>query len=95
MNDDVFEWDDAKAAENLRAHRVSFEEATLAISDPFAIESLDLRASYGEDRVILVGMSQGQLLAVVYTERGDHLRIISARKATKHEQDDYYRQNAP
>ena len=95
MNDDGFEWDDDKAAENRRAHRVSFEEATLAISDPFAIEWHDTREAYGEERLVLVGMSQGQLLAVVYTERGERVRIISARKATKHEQDDYFRQNAP
>jgi uncharacterized DUF497 family protein len=95
MNDDAFEWDDAKAAENLRAHRVSFEEATLAIADPFGTEWVDTREAYGEERVVVVGLSQGQLLTVVYTERGERLRIISARKATKHEQDDYYRQNAP
>ena len=47
-----------------------------------------------QERVVVVGLSQGQLLTVVYTERGERLRIISARKATKHEQDDYYRQNA-
>jgi hypothetical protein len=94
MQDERFEWDDTKAAENLRDHRVSFEEATLAIGDPFAIEWLDLREAYGEERVVLVGMSQGQLLTVVYTERGERLRIISARKATRHEQDDYYRENA-
>jgi len=70
MFDEAFEWDDAKAAENLRAHRVSFEEATLAIGDPFAIESLDLREAYSEERIVLIGMSQGQLLTVVYTERG-------------------------
>ena len=89
-----FEWDDTKAAENLRNHRVSFEEAILAVGDPFSIEWLDTREAYGEERVVLVGMSQGQLLTVVYPERGERVRIISARKATKHEQDDYYRQNA-
>lgn len=95
MNDDTFEWDDDKAAENLRAHRVSFEEATLAIGDPFAIEWLDTREAYGEERVVLVGINQSQLLTVVYTEWEERLRIISARNATKHEQDNYYRQNAP
>jgi uncharacterized protein len=74
---------------------MSFEEATLAIGDLFAIQGLDLREVYGEGRVILTGMSQGQLLTVVYTERGERFRIISARKATRHEHDDYYRQNAP
>jgi len=95
MHGNTFEWDDDKAAENLNAHRVSFEEATLAVDDPFGIESPDTREAYGEERFVLVGMSQGQLLAVVYTEREDRIRIISARKATKREQDDYYRQNAP
>ncbi len=95
MQDEGFEWDDAKATENRRRHRVSFEEATLAICDPFAIEALDTRGAYGEERTILVGMSQGQLLTVVSTGRDDRIRIISARKATKHEQDNYYRQNAP
>ena len=94
MQDEQFEWDDTKAAENLRDHRVSFAKSTLAIGDPFAIEWLDLREAYGEERVIVVGMSQGQLLTVVYTKRGERLRIISARKATRHEQDDYYRENA-
>jgi uncharacterized protein len=95
MFDEEFEWDDGKAAENFREHRVSFEEATLAIGDHFAVEHLDLREAYGEERIILTGMSQGQLLTVVYTERGERTRIISARKATRHEQNDYYRQNAP
>jgi hypothetical protein len=54
------------------------------------------REAYGEERVVLVGMSQGHLLTVVYTLRGERVRIISARKAaTKHEQDDYFCQNAP
>jgi len=93
--DDTFEWDGGKAIENRRAHHVSFEEAALAVCDPFAIEWLDTRENYGEERVVLVGMSQGQLLTVVYTERNARVRIISARKATRHEQDDYHRQNAP
>jgi uncharacterized DUF497 family protein len=95
MNDQGFEWDDDKAAENRRRHRVSFEEATLAVGDPFAIEWLDTREAYGEERIVLVGMSQGRLLTVVYAQRAERLRIISARRATKHEQDDYFRQNAP
>jgi uncharacterized DUF497 family protein len=95
MQGEQFEWDDDKATENLRLHGVSFEEATLAIRDPFSIEWLDMREAYDEERVVLVGMSQGQLLTVIYTERGVRSRIISARKATRHEQDDYYRQNAP
>jgi uncharacterized DUF497 family protein len=93
MQGEQFEWDDEKAAENLRLHSVSFEEAALAIRDPFSVEWLDMREAYGEERVVLIGLSQGQLLTVI--ERSVRSRIISARKATRHEQDDYYRQNAP
>ena len=89
-----FEWDDAKGAANFRKHGVTFEQAAYAFCDPFAVEWIDARAAYGEERVILLGMSGGQILSVVYTERGERLRIISARRATKHEKDNYYRQNA-
>ena len=90
-----FEWDDAKAAENVRNHGVSFPQATQAFRDPFAIEWIDLREDYGEERIILLGMASGHLLTVVYTERAERIRIISARRATKYEQDLYYRENAP
>ena len=52
------------------------------------------REDYGEERSVLLGMTGGQLLYVAYTERGDNIRIISARRATRHEQDIYFRQNA-
>lgn len=89
-----FEWDDAKAAANFRKHGVTFEQAVYAFRDPFAVEWIDTRAAYDEERVILLGLSGGQILSVVYTERGERLRIISARRATKYEKDHYYRQNA-
>ena len=88
-----FEWDDDKAAANVRKHGVSFEQAALAFRDLFAVEWLDMREDYGEERIILVGTSQGQILAVVYTEREERIRIISARRATKHEKDTYFHQN--
>ena len=94
MHGSTFEWGDDKAAENLSAHRVSFEEATLAVDDPFGIESLDTREAYGEERFVLVGMSQGQLLAVVYTERKTASVLFRLERPTEGEQDDYYRQNA-
>jgi len=94
MIDELFEWDDDKAAENFRRHRVTFLEAVSAVSDPFAIERIDDREDYGETRFNLVGMSAGRLLHVTYTERGERQRIISARQAERHEQEDYYRQNA-
>ncbi|MBX9826313.1 MAG: BrnT family toxin [Xanthobacteraceae bacterium] len=88
-----FEWDEAKAAENYAKHGVSFEVASLVFEDPFAIERLDDRDDYGEDRFILTGMAEGALLTVVYTERSGRVRIISARQATKHEQDEYFVEN--
>jgi len=61
--------------------------------DLFSVEWIDTREGYGEERVILLGTSQGQILAVVYTEREERIRIISARRATKDEQDRYFREN--
>ncbi len=74
---------------------MTFEQAAYAFHDLFAVEWIDETADYGEERGILLGMSGGQILSVVYTERGERLRIISARSATKYEKDTYYRQNAP
>ena len=89
-----FEWDDAKAARNLRDHGVGFAQAAAACRDPFAVEWIYDRHHYGEERVNLLGMCEGVILHVTYTERGQRIRIISARRAERHEQDDYYRQNA-
>jgi uncharacterized protein len=89
-----FEWDAAKAAANQRAHGLAFHEAISAFRDPFAVEHIDDREDYGEERVNLVGMCQGVLVHVTYTERANRIRIISARGAEHHEQDDYYRENS-
>ncbi len=89
-----FEWDNAKAATNFHKHGVTFEQAAYAFRDPFGVEWVDDRADHGEERIILLGMSRGQILSVVYTERTDHICIISARRATKYEKDTYYRRNA-
>ena len=90
-----FEWHDAKAEANLRAHGVSFATAETVFRDPFAIEFLDDRKGYGEQRLIVIGMAEGQVvLCVVYAEREERIRIISARRATRYEQDYYFRQNA-
>jgi uncharacterized DUF497 family protein len=93
MDDDGFEWDDDKAARNLVEHKVSFEQAALACRDPFAVEWLDEREDYGEERSSLLGRYGRDVLFVAYTERGRNIRIISARRAEKHEQDHYYRQS--
>ncbi len=69
--------------------------AKTAFKDPFAIERLDDREDYGEPRFVMIGMAEGNtLLFVAYTERAERVRIISARRATQDEQDDYFQQNA-
>ena len=80
-----FEWDPAKAASNLRKHRVSFEEAKSVFYDEFAVQFFDEDHSSGEDRFLMLGMSSAaKLLIVCHCERdrGEVIRIISARKAT-------------
>jgi uncharacterized DUF497 family protein len=90
-----FDWDEEKAARNYRKHGVDFERASRVFEDAFAIETLDeLSPDYGEDRYLIVGMTGGQLLTVVYTRREGTIRLISARKASRREHDDYYRQNS-
>jgi len=88
-----FEWDEAKAGENYAKHGVSFETAIKVFSDPFGIERLDDREDYGEARFILIGTAEEAVITVVYTERDGRLRIISARRATRHEQNDYFIEN--
>ncbi len=87
-----FDWDSAKAALNLRKHGVSFEEAQSVFYDEFAIQFYDEPHSSNEERFLMLGMSSGaHLLIVCHCERGagDVIRIISARKATKHESSFY------
>lgn len=82
----TFEWDPRKAAANRRKHGVTFDEAATAFGDPFGIMVDDPRHSAGESRLVLLGHSQAnRLLAVMFTERGDRMRLISARTATRRE----------
>jgi uncharacterized DUF497 family protein len=86
-----YEWDSQKAAENLRKHGVDFEDAIEALEDPNRIEEIDDRYSYPEERTQVIGMARDSVLFVVVTiPDEDTSRIISARKATPHEQDRYY-----
>ena len=90
-----FEWDDDKAQANWGAHGVSFDLAKTVFNDPFAIERLDDREEYGEQRFLTIGMAEGNVpLFVAYTEREERIRIISARRATQYEQNEYLQQNA-
>jgi uncharacterized DUF497 family protein len=85
-----FEWDPKKAAANLRKHGVSFEEATTALRDDLAATGHDPDHSVGERRFITFGTSmRGRLLVIAHTDRGDVIRIISARPATKSERKIY------
>lgn len=86
----LFEWDPKKAAANLRAHGVSFEEATEAFGDPLALNMPDPDHSAAEERYLVLGLSQGRrLLVVSYGERGPRTRVISARLASRSERRRY------
>jgi len=81
-----FQWDPTKARKNLDKHGVSFDEAASVFHDPLAATGADPDHSEGEERMVTFGLSSaGQLLVVAHTERGDAIRIISARVATQHE----------
>lgn len=87
-----FEWDDTKSAENLRKHGVSFEEAATTFADPMSLTIDDPVHSENEDRFIIMATSlRGRLLITVFTERGDQIRLISSRRASSPEQQQYER----
>ena len=84
------EWDPKKAKLNLRKHRVSFEEAATALSDPMAATGADPDHSITEERYVTFGVSErGRLLVVAHTDEEETLRIISARIASKGERELY------
>ncbi len=85
----VFEWDPKKASSNERKHGVSFEQAATTWGDTHAVVRGDLAHSWEEDRILRLGLaSSSNLLLVVhcFREEGKRIRIVSARKATKHEE---------
>ena len=90
----TFEWDDAKAESNRRKHGVSFEEAETVFYDPHALVIDDVEHSGDEQRFVIVGLSAvARVLTVChcYREPDERIRIISARKATKNEENEYWR----
>lgn len=90
----LFEWDDKKAKINDHKHGVSFDEAQTVFTDDFSILIPDLEYSGDEDRLVIMGIShKRRLLVVIFTERGDNIRLISARKATSAEQKKYEEEN--
>ena len=85
-----FTWDPKKAAANLRKHRVGFPEAATAFADPLSITIPDPDHSVGEARFVLIGQSdRHRRVVVAHVERGDLIRIISARLASRHERKTY------
>jgi uncharacterized DUF497 family protein len=85
-----FEWDPKKAAANARKHRVTFDEAMTVFADARALTAYDPDHSDDEDRFLTIGVSaDGRVLLVSHTDRGDSIRIISARKADKQEREEY------
>jgi uncharacterized protein len=84
-----FEWDAEKAAANAAKHGVSFEEAVTVFLD---LDYLLVRDSLEPERLVAIGMSsQARILFVVHCERGEKLRVISARRATRRERETYER----
>jgi uncharacterized protein len=85
-----FEWDKQKALSNEQKHRISFDEASTVFGDPLSLTLHDPLHSENEERFVVIGTShKNRVLVVVHTERGNDIRIISARKATKNERLQY------
>ena len=88
----TFEWDAAKAENNLSKHGVTFDEAETIFDDAFAVTFPDEEHSQDEARFVILGFSsKARVLIVVYSERDENIRIISSRKATKSERKSYER----
>ena len=85
-----FEWDPAKAASNERKHGIPFEVATLVFEDDERIDRLDSELSEEEERWNAIGLADGFEIYVVYTIREEVIRLISARKASRHEREEYW-----
>jgi uncharacterized DUF497 family protein len=89
-----FEWNPDKAALNFEKHGISFPEAATVFNDPLSVAFPDPDHSIGESRYIIIGVSRfGQLLVVAHTDRGEKVRIISARKAARQEKRFYEERN--
>lgn len=85
-----FEWDQIKADSNRDKHGISFGDASTAFADPRSLAIPDEAHSADEERWVLLGRSvEGELLVVVHVDRGETIRIISARRATSRERQDY------
>jgi uncharacterized DUF497 family protein len=86
-----FEWDENKNDSNIRRHGIDFNDAK-GIFDGYTLTIEDERFHYGEQRFISFGIMAGHIIVVVHTETEEKIRIISARKATRNEQEEYFKQ---
>jgi len=85
-----FEWNPAKAKANLRKHHIGFNEAATVFHDPLGITIFDPDHSEEEDRYITIGISEaGRFLMIAHTDRGNRIRIISARELSRKEREDH------
>ena len=91
LGDYKFVWDSEKAKINKKKHKVIFELAARVFLDDYRFDVYDGFHSDDEERFKTIGRA-GYILTVIYTERGDRNRIISARQATKSEEEEYYEQ---
>ncbi len=87
----MFSWDETKRSANLRKHGIDFRDAP-KIFRGFTLTAEDDRETYGERRFLTLGLLEDQVVPVAHTERGKDIRIISIRKATKHEARFYFSQ---
>jgi uncharacterized protein len=86
----TFEWDEVKARENLKKHKVGFDEGKTIFGDPLLLTFPDVAVSEAEDRYVNIGLSaKGRVLVLIHTERQGKIRIISCRKATAGERRHY------
>jgi uncharacterized DUF497 family protein len=87
----TYEWDEAKDADNRRKHGIPLRAGIAALLDPDRLEWIDDRFLYGEERISTIGLAHERVLFVVHTMRGgDVCRLISVRKATRHEAARYF-----
>ena len=89
-----FSWDPTKDQINIKKHGISFSKAAKIFDGP-RLEREDTRRDYGETRIIALGRSEREILRIVYTRRNSVIRIISARKANKHDREEYIRHIHP
>ena len=87
-----FEWDESKARTNFHKHGVDLVDAARIFDDQAASHVIDERMDYGEERIEAIGIVDGVVLVVIYVERGEFIRLISARKATRLEEHDHLKE---